>query len=101
MNRRPPRSTRTDTLFPYTTLFRSKPDGTLRTSSLLPAHSYAQLRSVDDVDAESKAKRTKRASFASGDVSTHYESLPESSISATSAGDGTIDRKSTRLNSSH
>src|SRR3546814_6000902 len=26
MIRRPPRSTRTDTLFPYTTLFRSKPD---------------------------------------------------------------------------
>src|SRR3546814_480590 len=26
MNRRPPRSTRTDTLFPYTTLFRSGPD---------------------------------------------------------------------------
>src|SRR3546814_13228092 len=25
MKRRPPRSTRTDTLFPYTTLFRSKP----------------------------------------------------------------------------
>src|SRR3546814_600678 len=25
MNRRPPRSTRTDTLFPYTTLFRSEP----------------------------------------------------------------------------
>src|SRR3546814_3344197 len=27
MIRRPPRSTRTDTLFPYTTLFRSKGDG--------------------------------------------------------------------------
>src|SRR3546814_8596856 len=27
MNRRPPRSTRTDTLFPYTTLFRSCPSG--------------------------------------------------------------------------
>src|SRR3546814_20934933 len=27
MRRRPPRSTRTDTLFPYTTLFRSKADG--------------------------------------------------------------------------
>src|SRR3546814_4386854 len=27
MIRRPPRSTRTDTLFPYTTLFRSKRDG--------------------------------------------------------------------------
>src|SRR3546814_4691799 len=28
MIRRPPRSTRTDTLFPYTTLFRSPPGGT-------------------------------------------------------------------------
>src|SRR3546814_5211522 len=28
MIRRPPRSTRTDTLFPYTTLFRSLDDGT-------------------------------------------------------------------------
>src|SRR3546814_18766265 len=27
MRRRPPRSTRTDTLFPYTTLFRSSPAG--------------------------------------------------------------------------
>src|SRR3546814_14194515 len=27
MIRRPPRSTRTDTLFPYTTLFRSRPGG--------------------------------------------------------------------------
>src|SRR3546814_6178369 len=27
MRRRPPRSTRTDTLFPYTTLFRSNTDG--------------------------------------------------------------------------
>src|SRR3546814_2456978 len=27
MMRRPPRSTRTDTLFPYTTLFRSGPEG--------------------------------------------------------------------------
>src|SRR3546814_8032979 len=30
MIRRPPRSTRTDTLFPYTTLFRSQDDGTVR-----------------------------------------------------------------------
>src|SRR3546814_2420244 len=29
MIRRPPRSTRTDTLFPYTTLFRSEADGGL------------------------------------------------------------------------
>src|SRR3546814_11172640 len=31
--RRPPRSTRTDTLFPYTTLFRSHPSWTLRRRS--------------------------------------------------------------------
>src|SRR3546814_14264123 len=30
MRRRPPRSTRTDTLFPYTTLFRSRPGGLRR-----------------------------------------------------------------------
>src|SRR3546814_11048189 len=30
MIRRPPRSTRTDTLFPYTTLFRSRPCDTAR-----------------------------------------------------------------------
>src|SRR3546814_10169736 len=35
MIRRPPRSTRTDTLFPYTTLFRS--DGRLRRRSAGPA----------------------------------------------------------------
>src|SRR3546814_1641287 len=29
MKRRPPRSTRTDTLFPYTTLFRSHPPGAI------------------------------------------------------------------------
>src|SRR3546814_16524279 len=32
MIRRPPRSTRTDTLFPYTTLFRSRADGLARLS---------------------------------------------------------------------
>src|SRR3546814_2052777 len=42
MIRRPPRSTRTDTLFPYTTLFRSNESGDpgIRTAALLP-----QLRS--------------------------------------------------------
>src|SRR3546814_10703581 len=44
MIRRPPRSTRTDTLFPYTTLFRSKParraasrQGDRRTQAFRPA----------------------------------------------------------------
>src|SRR3546814_1698096 len=36
MIRRPPRSTRTDTLFPYTTLFRSQHDGWLKNFSNAP-----------------------------------------------------------------
>src|SRR3546814_13116855 len=39
MIRRPPRSTRTDTLFPYTTLFRSRPG----------ARYYASLRLLESV----------------------------------------------------
>src|SRR3546814_11090866 len=40
MIRRPPRSTRTDTLFPYTTLFRSRERGIYQTSlrESLPQH---------------------------------------------------------------
>src|SRR3546814_9732213 len=41
MIRRPPRSTRTDTLFPYTTLFRSS-DGPRRPYG--PAHAFADMR---------------------------------------------------------
>src|SRR3546814_9974735 len=38
MIRRPPRSTRTDTLFPYTTLFRSGPPGTYNLADDEPVH---------------------------------------------------------------
>src|SRR3546814_3541116 len=41
MLRRPPRSTRTDTLFPYTTLFRSEQD---RFSGWHPASAFLQRR---------------------------------------------------------
>src|SRR3546814_17438204 len=37
MSRRPPRSTRTDTLFPYTTLFRSTDDDHARSSACVRA----------------------------------------------------------------
>src|SRR3546814_4713447 len=43
MLRRPPRSTRTDTLFPYTTLFRSHRQGGTRPMSLLPSPLAAAL----------------------------------------------------------
>src|SRR3546814_2439546 len=51
MIRRPPRSTRTDTLFPYTTLFRSRGGGTATGRAglcrfLRPAHSGLSCRPV-------------------------------------------------------
>src|SRR3546814_8440932 len=45
MVRRPPRSTRTDTLFPYTTLFRSRPG---LEQLVLDAGGQRGLRDVDD-----------------------------------------------------
>src|SRR3546814_3126187 len=50
MLRRPPRSTRTDTLFPYTTLFRSRrhpPDRSLRST---------RYRRVNHLNAQARAK---------------------------------------------
>src|SRR3546814_2433166 len=50
MRRRPPRSTRTDTLFPYTTLFRSGlwPDGAVvqAVATVPPQHMYGMEMSV-------------------------------------------------------
>src|SRR3546814_13797659 len=43
MIRRPPRSTRTDTLFPYTTLFRSRPETPERATCLDPASVPASM----------------------------------------------------------
>src|SRR3546814_9776251 len=48
MIRRPPRSTLTDTLFPYTTLFRSiETDTPPSRASLAPTKSCSRLRSFD------------------------------------------------------
>src|SRR3546814_2047734 len=50
MIRRPPRSTRTDTLFPYTTLFRSLAIGTIRapSDSTSAARAFASLTPPSD-----------------------------------------------------
>src|SRR3546814_10984107 len=72
MIRRPPRSTRTDTLFPYTTLFRS-------------AHV-----------SECRAKPVAGDAM-SGAIERQVRTLRQSTKMAWN----TIDRKSTRLNSSH
>src|SRR3546814_7250898 len=91
MRRRPPRSTRTDTLFPYTTLFRSvkiKDAGTKNLYNL----SYA--------DSDRQMAQTVVQAF--------LRILMNDTVSANTASATTAqnfleqqDRKSTRLNSSH
>src|SRR3546814_5871960 len=52
MIRRPPRSTRTDTLFPYTTLFRSAPDRNTRANyaTRLPFRPFWRIESIPGRD---------------------------------------------------
>src|SRR3546814_20234160 len=47
MIRRPPRSTRTDTLFPYTTLFRSRGGGTVVNSGIINGQNFVQADGVN------------------------------------------------------
>src|SRR3546814_13590564 len=89
MIRRPPRSTRTDTLFPYTTLFRSAAtqafnlgDGSAITIGADWSYRSETWLSVDNYDALSQKAYSVTGLFGIYD-----------------SADG--DRKSTRLNSSH
>src|SRR3546814_14025360 len=108
MIRRPPRSTRTDTLFPYTTLFRSKLIlGTLYGSMCDVAATTYQ--SSLDQDARVKTEYVERCGLYSARVSSGptdkgtvmvLRLLYDTNKSVkTLAQFG--DRKSTRLNSSH
>src|SRR3712207_8238523 len=84
MIRRPPRST----LFPYTTLFRSGPDGA--SAGMVFDQSVLPYRLVDPKLA---------APAAAGDTVLHLESVEKFQVGV-AIGIGE-DRKSTRLNSSH
>src|SRR3546814_8442030 len=128
MKRRPPRSTRTDTLFPYTTLFRSEKlpddlqkeveDGTIsegRAKELAQARNHraalanqvkagTQAREADAAQAVSIANRTaviegeKQVKARDPD----YSIKPPMILARLRAVVlSTGDRKSTRLNSSH
>src|SRR3546814_12205260 len=98
MIRRPPRSTRTDTLFPYTTLFRSAdPHPVVDVNSgavLLMYHRFGE----DDLPSTSIRLSQFEAHLAEL-TSGRYRvmALPEI-VARLRAGQ---DRKSTRLNSSH
>src|SRR3546814_441934 len=52
MIRRPPRSTRTDTLFPDTTLFRSQFETWMRDPYAIYARHVLRLRPLDPIDAD-------------------------------------------------
>src|SRR3546814_3412381 len=104
MLRRPPRSTRTDTLFPYTTLFRSFREG-------------AEHRSYPVVDEQGRllglVSRTDALRWQGSDYpasATLAETLSDDSqpFAFPDSPSGAVadliierDRKSTRLNSSH
>src|SRR3546814_12282394 len=90
MIRRPPRSTRTDTLFPYTTLFRSGLKTRLEGESAMPRPNH-----VFQIYIQASPERI-------------WQALTEPEFTAQyfygtliDVPDWTADRKSTRLNSSH
>src|SRR3546814_20024833 len=103
MIRRPPRSTRTDTLFPYTTLFRSQDIGlgkiggcgrrTDERDGRLPAERGADhLQHIDEASDACDPMGCDRASD-------EIETLRQKK--ADPEPERPQDRKSTRLNSSH
>src|SRR3546814_14701026 len=100
MKRRPPRSTRTDTLFPYTTLFRSTLSGG-RVASLRDAGSGKKAKSVR-LDPARIATLYGQAQEERQLV--RIEDVPEllvTGLQVVEDRDFAQDRKSTRLNSSH
>src|SRR3546814_10958363 len=105
MIRRPPRSTRTDTLFPYTTLFRSDPDFQSSGCSIqikFPAHGCGTGSSTP-------LQRVRGASVHVLIPLPTLKALSEHPLGGHLANQSSEektrrlqeDRKSTRLNSSH
>src|SRR3546814_15162310 len=92
MNRRPPRSTRTDTLFPYTTLFRSS----LFTETIFEnryMHVPELARMGCDIDVRGRSAVVRGVD--------HLVGAPVMATDLRASISLIIDRKSTRLNSSH
>src|SRR3546814_2255752 len=121
MIRRPPRSTRTDTLFPYTTLFRSDiAQGEIDLPLAKQPGSGGEKMHVDDkgLVAKTRYRIIERAGNSAAWVElqpltgrTHQLRVHMAAIGHPIVGDGKYggktafltgtDRKSTRLNSSH
>src|SRR3546814_12055643 len=97
MSRRPPRSTRTDTLFPYTTLFRSPG---VAFGQLLHPRDLVGQRVVADV-AEVRVVEGLRAPRRAHAVDRDDDEAQLGQRLVVAVRSEEADRKSTRLNSSH
>src|SRR3546814_14284244 len=102
MIRRPPRSTRTDTLFPYTTLFRSMEELSIEVDANL---AVTVLEEAGRLCAErlhplNRPGDEQGSTLVNGAVQTP-DGFAEAYREFVAAGWPAIDRKSTRLNSSH
>src|SRR3546814_18358683 len=105
MIRRPPRSTRTDTLFPYTTLFRS-PAKTLDLNTPVPPVAVTQPTFLQQAEplAHAAARLSKARLAQLMHISDKLAQLTAERFAAFEVpftADNARDRKSTRLNSSH
>src|SRR3546814_13930596 len=104
MIRPPPKSTRTDTLFPYTTLFRS-PGLTAGWHYLDSAATAQKPQAVIDATVAAMGRdyaTVHRGVYArSADMTIAYEAARRRIAAFVGAADEQVDRKSTRLNSSH
>src|SRR3546814_21035759 len=111
MGRRPPRSTRSDTLFPYTTLFRSEAgvkadlfDSKLRFNVAI-FHAWQSdvqrnIRTFDPVFQSLTSYTTNAGKARSYGAEFEATVLPWKGMEVTGSL-SLLDRKSTRLNSSH
>src|SRR3546814_1385934 len=98
MIRRPPRSTRTDTLFPYTTLFRSGK----RRKAVQDERKDTDIENLADEPAEHIVLAAHRPEQASQrDIERDQRTAEEADVAAQETKSAVEDRKSTRLNSSH
>src|SRR3546814_16594080 len=102
MIRRPPRSTRTDTPFPYTTLFRSTSAAILRIF-LKMARATNVVTHVPDRDNGYGFgdENCENAISEYPDLIVLLDCGTQNHSSIAKTGEMAIDRKSTRLNSSH
>src|SRR3546814_20199186 len=95
--RRPPRSKRTYTLFPYTTLFRSS-----NAIKFTPAGGHVEVAAQREPDGSfCMAISDTGIGIAESDIARAMAPFSQVDNALNRKYDGTGDRKSTRLNSSH